>query len=85
VTRHPELPDDEDVERSAQRTRHLITNRDTTPRQRQNDDIVPSCELLKTIGERSAGLAPIGKATMPSLFLPLHGSAKVQSRCLKRP
>jgi hypothetical protein len=74
MPRQAQLPDDEHVERDAQRPGHLIADRDTTSRQRQDHDVITAHERREAIRQHDACLVSINEAGTPGFAEPLHDS-----------
>ena len=59
VSRRAQLTDDEDVQRSAQRLRHLERHRDAATRQGEHDDIVSTRVGVEGLRKHNSGFAPV--------------------------
>src|SRR5205807_7630471 len=57
-----ELADEEDVERGAERARHLSRDREPATRQRQDDHVVAAHVVAEPLAEQSARFGPIAEA-----------------------
>src|SRR5207237_587095 len=71
LTRSAQLAHDNDVERSPQRTGHLVGHRDTAARQSQNNRVVAS-DRHQCSCKLSAGVAAIAEPSLHTLSIPFR-------------
>jgi hypothetical protein len=67
ISGHAELANEEDVQRRVKSRRHLIGDRDTAARERQDDHVRPGREDLQLAGKNAAALAAISEHVPPLL------------------
>jgi hypothetical protein len=65
---HSELADEKDVERRAERTRHLGRDGHAAARKRQDDCVRAACVLAETPGKLTAGVDPIAEAHVQAII-----------------